>query len=436
MNNIGLINQYIIFHPVKRDGDTIYPIRLAISIRNPFVDLAVDATKNNNGCKNSGCNGSVSTIFDMPYVVKRLHNPAVCNSGAEKEIKALVALEVNDIVNGNIQNGLYGYKNAQGDVYIVSSKINGKNPDVKTNPLNRENLEYLIKTIVFLDSPDKYWNHKSPYNPIRPFSFPLHCDLKAGNILVTDKKAGIVDFEYLDFAKIFPSRFSKQNKKWGFINNYSDINGLISNLRNFEYRTLLPYLEKCDNPKDLFKQYLNIKSGYYEKMSKKYSHIEERLSFGMPTFWFNMLLGKIGKIREIERKQKAISEALFNPDKDIIKSEAMKIQIARYIYLLSTTSHGDKNYINIDQIKNYILSADKFFKNKVETSFEHKDYYETCVELMSSWVKLIPLIENGINREFLDYYRDISKVSSGADNLLETEYTDVKQPTLDEIVLD
>mgnify|MGYP003303184899 CR=1 FL=1 len=55
---------------------------------------------------------------------------------------------------------------------------------------------------------------------------------------------------------------------------------------------------------------------------------------------------------------------------------------------------------------------------------------------MSSWVKLIPLIENGINREFLDYYRDISKVSSGADNLLETEYTDVKQLTLDEIVLD
>ena len=298
----------------------------------------------------------------------------------------------------------------------------------------------LLRAISILDKPDRYWNMKKPYFTPKGISLLQHNDLKPGNVLVSPKSASIIDFEYLDFINI---NSKKINKNWGIICNHSDIMGIPSNLRNLEYRTLLPYLFELDKSKaqKVFREYLQQKSKYYERMNQNYIETTAQLSSLNPFYLLAKNFSTKGKLENIAQKQLIHAQVLKNPSEDVIRAEAMKIQISRYIYLLSTHSHGAKTEVNLSQIKNYIQNASKIFEEKSQIlSGLQKEYFQDCANLLKSWKKIIPIIDERSMKKHLDYYRDISGVSdnAGAQNanqLIPTTFTDKLLPTLDKLVV-
>ena len=108
---------------------------------------------------------------------------------------------------------------------------------------------------------------------------------------------------------------------------------------------------------------------------------------------------------------------------------------------MSTHSHGAKTEVNLSQIKNYIQNASKIFEEKSQIlSGLQKEYFQDCANLLKSWKKIIPIIDERSMKKHLDYYRDISGVSdnAGAQNanqLIPTTFTDKLLPTLDELVV-
>ncbi|MCQ2754062.1 MAG: aminoglycoside phosphotransferase family protein [bacterium] len=335
-----------------------------------------------------------------------------------KEVSALLALIVNDVIMNGIQRGHIAYKNREGDYFIISEKIQGQKPDPQSNQFNDANLSQMATVLAKLDTPDVYWNMKKPFKTPRKNSLLMHYDLKPGNVLISPDNFGVIDFEYLDFINI-PRFKVKKEKNWGIITNYSDISGIPSNLRNFEYRTLLPYLMKLEpqEANKLFIQYLKHKSDYYNDLSIEYPRDKH--------------YSKIIKL------QQAHYNVLRKPTKDVIKTEAIKIQIARYLYLLSTHAHGEKTEINLNEIKQYIINAQKFFENQYNfcCNPNEKTYFMDCIELINVWRNIIPII-NSNKIEELDYYKDISGCNNNdnSNKSIKTTYTDKHIPTLDEKV--
>ncbi|MCQ2739942.1 MAG: hypothetical protein MJ237_06920 [bacterium] len=409
---------HICHHPVKKNGLKIW--QLADFPHTYGNKLASES----NEMYGKGCNGVVSILKafgeETNMVVKRFRpKEGQKQREALKEVYALLALLVNDIVMASgIQMGCIAYKNKDGDYVLISQKINGQKPDPHNNRFNDKNLNQMVAVLAKLDTPDVYWNMKKPFKTPRKNSLLMHYDLKPGNVLISQDNFGVVDFEYLDFIE--PPRFKiKKEKNWGIIVNYSDISGVPSNLRNFEYRTLLPYLMKLE-PKEankLFVQYLKHKSNYYNDLNIQYPRDKH--------------------FTKIIKLQQAHCNILSKPTQDVIKSEAIKIQIARDIYLLSTHAHGEKTEINLNEIKQYIIDALKFFEYKYDSccNQDEKTYYMDCIELINIWKNIIPIIDNN-NLESLDYYKDISGCNNNdnSSKLIKTTYTDKHLPTLDEKV--
>ena len=434
--------RYLAFHPRKVGKRTYFPIFLPITGHDFLVDCHTGAANSALTSIAHGCNGEVNAYEDK-FIIKKLFSPdKASHYDPDRELKAMVSLEVNDMSGLGIPNGFYGYRNEYGDTFVVSQKLQGANPNHLTNKFNHENLSMLIRTIAKTDTPDKYWNHLKPYQFRTPFSHLMHYDIKGGNLLIDEKYASIIDWEYLDFVNIFNGI---KNRNWGVINNYSDVPNIPSNLRNFEYRTLLPYIEKLgknnNEAKELFRDYLKLKSEYYERVHLEYDFVKNKLpKFKILKKLFNIKTN-IDVCDEIIESQNAQKRVLENLTDDIVKAEAMKIQIARFIYLLSTSSHGDETIINLKQIKNYITEAHKLFMEKEACcDGDLKIYYRDSRKLLDIWKGIIPIIETNSMKEKLSYYNDILHLPKTTKNndsvdMKETVYSDKIQTTFDKLVL-
>lgn len=343
------------------------------------IDRAIVATNTNKAY--SGLNGRAYFYGEDLVVKKYLGKNEAINYGPNREIKALDILYDNKIEDKNIQEGQFAFITPENETYLVSSKVKGK--DIRANGFNEKNLKVLVDVLAQLDEPKK---GKGQYFP---YKVPMHYDLSPGNIVATDDSAGIIDFEYLEVEDL-DEKLSRQKRKiYDCACDFSDIAGIPSNLRNFEYRTLLVYLKNpaTKNPDKLFKDYLKIKSTYHKKRADFY--LREALK---TCSCDNKNLHEL--LEQLYIKETSHKLSLENPDENIVKAEAVKIQIASFIYEQSQFANNAATKINPEQIKKYVIDARDFFNEMLETSHgAKKEYYKDCVNLMKNWENVIPWMD-------------------------------------------
>ena len=362
--------------PYNKNGYFIYPIS-----KDPDINdiKMVKKVINNSNYIGSGLNGDVYLMNE--FVVKKQKNNAIVQNAIIKEAKKLdIIYEAkNDNPNLNIggsQKGIFAFVDSKGNSYLVSTKVQGKKATSKENTLNRKNLESLINIITNLDIGSEKYGRLMSY------------DLNGDNIKFTDTEAGIFDFEYL--GQILLDTGIKEkiiNKKTTTNSHISDTSGLDSNMRSFEYNGLYDYLKQCtqEDARKIFKIWLNLKSKYHLKMSQYYKNKIQSSSYP----W---IVKNISKREEIHSK--VLSKT--NLSEDIVKAEALKIQIAEFLF---RASHDRKTgFINPKQILDYYTNAHEFFLNKLlETSCSKNkllfNYYSSCLNLINRWSKIKNLLK-------------------------------------------
>ena len=240
---------------------------------------------------------------------------------------------------------------------------------------------------------------KHGHNPIFPYRIPMHFDLSNSNIRINENKSGLIDFEYLelyDCAYLYESmNYTKQLET---ICDISDIPGITSNVRGFEYRTLIDYVLKLDKSdrKPFYINYLKIKSHYHELMSANYKKLYNHNSKSINNDEKMELLN-------ISQRHKIHAKLLKNPSDDIIKAEAMKIQISNFIYTQSPFSRKSENKININEILLYLNNANRFFDEMYNNASNENEkiYWEDCIKLGKMFNNVINWIAYQIKFDYV-----------------------------------
>lgn len=412
------------------------------------IEKAIEATKIKKA--HSGLNGR-AYFYGEDLVVKKYLNPdEACNYNPNREIDSLDLMYEAGIKSPNIQEGKFAFTTPENEVYLVSSKIQGQNANPTTNKFNLKNLYSLVDTICELDKPKRYDAQTQDARRFRrapiifPYQVPMHYDLAIGNFNITEERSGIFDFEYLQMEDLNDKYFRMKNGYHsGTLSNLSDIPGIISNLRNFEYRGLLTYIDNLEQSERLefFTNYLSAKSEYHKNRAlyfyselKKFPHNPE--------------------LEDLALKEAKHSYLLSEPTKDIIKAEAIKIQITSFIYKQSQFDRSSKSKINPAQIINYIEYANRFFNEKSRTSQtqEEREYFEDCKLLMNSWNGVINWMQwqekfhtiedflpfkktsAELTAQELDFIEKKVEETNNYRTLFLSKITDEKIPTLDEIL--
>ena len=336
----------------------------------------------------SGMNGS-SYFYGRDLVVKRYFDKnKAYNYNPDREISVLDNMYENGLNIENNQIGHFAFTSPKGKTYLVSSKVQGKTFDSKTNKFNEKNLKALIDIFSKMDMPvyDETLNENSNF----PYKVFMHYDLSKENYNINENSAGIFDFEYARFENI--DRFFNPLRR-SSNPDLSDIPETISNLRSFEYRGLLPYLAEIEpkEARELFKTYLSIKKDYHNKRAQFYKNEFSKRN--------------IDELKTLFSKEKAHAKCLEKQDENIIKSEAIKIQIAGFIYAQSFFA-PEENKINPKQIEEYLLMANKYFENMLQKAQnqEEKIYFKDCLELTKAWNGVVYLMKMNANKpQYPDY---------------------------------
>lgn len=339
------------------------------------VTDAIQATQNSTQL-GKGLNGATYPFQweGRDLVVKKYfpHGKS-CNPGAyEREFETLDTLYRKRVKSKGIQQGEFAFRTPEGDEYLVTSRVKGQKPDYIKNKFNRENLKDLLLLLAKLDMPRsnrRYEDDEYPYECL------MHYDLASGNIVIDEDSAGIIDFEYLKPENL-NRHYERGKEDFPDANcNFSDIACLPSNLRGFEYRTLVPYLMKLDKEEasKLFDDYLEAKKMYHE-------------------FYINYCpMESTEAEKEIFRRKLAHYSVLENPNDDVKKAEAIKMQIARFMYIQSPYKKHGKHKINVKEIHEYFDNALFFFMEKAndpQNNEYEQIYYEDGLELIKKWRSL------------------------------------------------
>lgn len=345
------------------------------------IEAAIQATKTADS--HSGLNGK-AYFYGEDLVVKKYKKPEeVKFYNPYREIRALDSMYDKGILSPNIQRGEFAFTTPQNETYLVSTKVSGSNANPIHNKFNRDNIGKLLNALYDLDIPHKY-QPESNSDVKFPYVVPMHYDISMGNYNITNENAGIFDFEYLQYEDL-NKPYTQMNYQYmpDTLSDLSDISGIVSNLRNFEYRGLLPYLKKLDSfeAKSLFQDYLLAKSHYHFERAQMFE--KELRNTNSSNNSLQQDLSKLAK------KEYTHGLCLINLTPEVIKSEAIKIQIASYIYLQSPFSHSTEDKINPSEIKEYIKYANDYFNEQIRNSNGYqKTYFEDCKELMKSWNNL------------------------------------------------
>lgn len=307
--------------------------------------------------------------------------------------------------------------NGHGNVkeYFALNKINQIDPDIAVKPhdlINRNDKNYLVMDFVKGEHPYKSKLTNAHLEDIMNKTFKLDIkgvlnnDLQGGNIILTSKdKTKFIDFgsfsvltnkgDYLN-SDVVP-HFEYQNgvvenminssKEGKFLATYysnTQPNPLMrsdnpflkieSNKEVFEYRTLYDYLKlnREENPKEFFSQYLKTKSQtYHEKMV---NFLESLNVSQNDTAQFTMRKNAI-------EQEKVFKEVFSNPSENVMKSELGRIQLK---WLVNNT---EENRNKVFSTFNEYLDMIKGFGESAQGN--EKKYYEAVNLRMNHFKELI-----------------------------------------------
>lgn len=139
------------------------------------------------------------------------------------------------------------------------------------------------------------------------------------------------------------------------------------------------------NMKELLSKFLIKKSKYHNEMQNYYSEKSK-------TSQYKKELCSIAKSEEVH------SKLLQNPSEDIIKSEAIKIQMANFIFVSGQHCKNHNLKFNLEQITNYYNEGLNYFEKEFEKAKNAKDnnrkiYYRNCINLFKGWNRVLRLSE-------------------------------------------
>lgn len=367
-----------IIPPYKISKAKIYPIEKDIS-SSDINDIcnAVLRTKS----FGEGVNGR-AYHYGQDLVIKKSKTDALTHTDLMNEAKKLDMLyelrnERGKNLNlSNTQRGIAAFTLNNGESYLISSLVKGSKADPYNNPLNHKNLSSLIATITDLDKGSDKYGRMMVY------------DLNINNIYFTKDKAGILDFEHLKGENIDESiKKIVIEKDYGSAAHTSDTSYLNSNLRSFEIAALHDYLLEAKDAKTKFIEYLKQKSYYHKKMS---THLLKQSEVSIyPDI-----------VKEIAEAEKAHANVLSKNrlPEDIIKSEAMKIQMANFMFISSRSCNSVHTTFNPRQLIEYRRDGLKYFEENLLLAEKAKDkdkiiYYNNCIDLFNKWKKIENLQE-------------------------------------------
>lgn len=369
----GIVSPY-------KNNQGYYIIPISKNPQQQDIDKAIAITKKE--IPHSGLNGRAYFLGEDLVVKKYKGRDEVFYYEPQREINALDLLFEKGITSKSMQRGEYAFTTPNDETYLVSTRVSGSNLNPLTNKFNTKNLNSLVQAISELDKPIKYSPDKLQNGPniLFPYQVAMHYDLCPGNFHITEDDAGIFDFEYLQFEDLNrPYSVMNYGNTVDTLSDLSDISGIVSNLRTFEYRSLLPYLTQLptNEAQQVFLDYIKAKSNYHLNRVNYYQdEIENNKDFSK-------------ELENLRTKELAHYNCLSNPNHSILKAEAIKMQIAGFIYSQSPFSRSSDDKINPAQIRDYIESANKFFDSQISKSNEFERlYFEDCKALMNSWNNL------------------------------------------------
>jgi len=406
----------------SRNGYTVIPIH-----KNPGeeqIKNAVIATK----CQKQlgeGLNGNTFVIPGQDLVVKRYKGKKAISDDPRREFRILDKMYEGRFNLPQSQKGLYALRAPDGTFYLVSTKVEGENPNPLKDNFNKENLISLVSEITKLDQGGilEEGSERSRF---------MNWDFNGGNINITKDKAGLFDFEYGTFENL-DEMIEKNivNNAAGTCFHMSDTSKLNSSLRSFEVYTLVDYLKEIKNPDTLFADYLEVKSRYHANMAKFYNEkyiYETKFQY---------------EVREIAKSEEVHSRLLKKDEtgeipKDIKKSEMMKMQAANFIHEQSQQNNAGKVYAKVNdgkvvtsQVEEYLKKGKAYFMDMLEKAKAEKDkdreiYYSNCLELFSSW--------DGV-KYWLQYQIDMSQINEAiGPGFIHDKFIEEPQQTLDDIL--
>lgn len=362
-----------IIPPYKISKAKIYPIQKDVSVSE--INNICNAVLKHLESFGEGVNGQ-AYCYGRDLVVKKSKADALCHNNIMTEAEKLdILYEFTKERGGNLnlantQRGIAAFKLNNGDSYLISSFVKGRKADPHTNPLNIKNLTSLVSIITELDKGSDKYGRLMVY------------DLNSGNIHFTKDKAGILDFEHLKGEKLDESiKKVIIDKDYGSGVHTSDTSFLDSNLRSFEFSALYDYLTGAPAKisRKIFNEYLHIKSSYHKMMAE---NLKMRAN--------NSLYPEI--VDEIAKSELAHSNILSGKklSKDIIKSEAMKIQMAHFMFISSRHCNAPHIRFNPLQISQYRQKGLAYFNEKLTESLKSGDYdkityYTDCITVFNKW---------------------------------------------------
>lgn len=384
--------------PYKTAKAKIYPIARDIS---PLeINNICNTISKKMNCIGEGVNGQ-AFYYGQDLVIKKSKPDALCPHNIMNEAEKLdILYEFLDergkgFSLGNTQNGIVAFQLNNGEAYLISSLVKGKKADFCTNPLNTKNLTSLVSIITELDKGSEKYGRLMVY------------DLNIDNIHFTKDKAGILDFEHLKGENLDKSiKNVIIDKNYGTAIHTSDTSFLDSNLRSFEFSALYDYLTNSpvQISRKLFKEYLNIKSFYHNNMAK---HLKQQAKKSLyPEIVEDIATAELAHSHLLSSKNLSI---------DIIKSEAMKIQMARFMFISSKHCNSPNIRFNPLQIKQYRQNGLEYFNEKLLDALNSKDfdkitYYKDCIKIFSKWAKADDLPKTMIDsqRKRISNTRDLT----------------------------
>lgn len=339
-----------------------------------------------------GLNG-YAFMLGEDLVVKKYKGEKAISNDPYREINLLDNLYDYNLRFKNSQMGCYAFETPDGQVYMVSTRVKGKNPGVSEDArFTKENLASLSEIIFEMDKGSIIpASSQNGYSDRCRF---MNYDFNGGNIKVTPDTAGLFDFEYDKFENI--DDYIGNTLRYGLHGyncNQSDTSCLPSCMRSFEYWTLCDYLRQTDDADKIFNDYLDIKGSYHAKMADFYK------DFALNESAFP------DEVKKIARREAAHSRLLRKTSEgripaDILKSEARKIQMANFLHeqgIFNVTG-----IINPDQLKSYTAETLDYFTRCLQSANKCNDadritYYTDCLELVSQWQN----VNHDLNRRIL-----------------------------------
>ncbi len=377
MNNVSFLG---IRPPHMLEGIVVYPINKDLSMSDINNCLKAICPEAKIG---SGCNGDVFTL-GMDLVVKKARPDALVNKSLMNEAEKLDILYNFEQERGmklnNVQSGIAGFEFCNGKSYLISTKVEGKKADFFKNPFNEKNLASLLEILTEFD--------KGSVKNGRLMIYDVNLD----NIHITKDNAGIFDFEYMDAQNLLELLVNRIKRRYNTASPHvSDTSNLESNVRSFEYAGLYYYLR--DMPKSeikkFFTKYLEIKSKYHKDMSDYYFDLAKELKYF--EFYNTSFLN-------LAKNELSHSKLLAKADDDIIKAEAMKIQMANSVFVSSKWCQTPQLKFNPEQIKKYYMNCLEFFKKRYyvneNTNIDKQNYYRNCINLTNGWKHSLSLPDN------------------------------------------